>query len=99
MLTQLECSARAALCMTLATREPANSNLWMAEAEHWSRLSKEKPRDEALAELKAGYRLMAMARPTERGPDFSAVHTRNAGKISPYRWSRLPVRQAAGSDG
>jgi hypothetical protein len=84
MVTQLECSARAALCMTLATREPANSNLWMAEAEHWSRLSKERPRDEALAELKAGYRLMVMAQPTERGPDFSAVHTGQAsGRV---RW-------------
>jgi hypothetical protein len=41
MSSQLECSARAALCMRLAKREPANRNLWMAEAESWSRLSKE----------------------------------------------------------
>jgi hypothetical protein len=41
MSSQLECSARAALCMRLAKREPANRYLWMAEAENWSRLSKE----------------------------------------------------------
>ena len=98
MSIQLECSARAALCMRLATREPTNRNLWMAEAEHWSRLSKERPRNEALAELKAGYRLMATAQPTAR-PDLSVVYARNTGKISPYRWPRLLVRQVAGSDG
>ena len=42
MSTQLECSARASLCMRLAKREPANRILWMGEAEHWSRLSKER---------------------------------------------------------
>jgi hypothetical protein len=41
MSSQLECSARAALCMRLAKREPDNGRLWVAEAEHWSRLSKE----------------------------------------------------------
>jgi hypothetical protein len=44
MSSQLECSARAALCMSLARREPANRDLWMAEAENWSRLSKETSR-------------------------------------------------------
>ena len=33
--------------MRLAKREPANRILWMAEAEHWSRLSKEGLRGEA----------------------------------------------------
>jgi hypothetical protein len=41
MSSQLECTARAALCMSLAKREPDNRYLWMAEAETWSRLSKE----------------------------------------------------------
>jgi hypothetical protein len=63
MSTQLECSARAALCMRLAKREPANRILWMAEAEHWSRLSKERLRGEAGAEIEAGHRLMATATP------------------------------------
>jgi hypothetical protein len=63
MSTQLECSARAALCMKLATREPANKILWMAEAEHWSRLSKERLRGEALAETDTGHSLMATATP------------------------------------
>lgn len=41
MSNQLEYTERAALCMRLAKREPANGRLWLAEAEHWSRLSKE----------------------------------------------------------
>jgi hypothetical protein len=49
--------------MRLAKREPANRILWMAEAEHWSRLSKEGLRGEAGAEIEAGYRLMAAATP------------------------------------
>jgi hypothetical protein len=35
----------------------------MAEAEHWSRLSKEGLRGEAGAEIEAGQRLMAAATP------------------------------------
>ena len=46
MASQLEFSARAALCRELAKREPANGVLWMAEAENWSRLSNEKLRGE-----------------------------------------------------
>jgi hypothetical protein len=41
MIDQLELDLRAALCRQLAQREPANRALWMAEAENWSRLSKE----------------------------------------------------------
>ena len=48
--------------MRLAKREPANRILWMGEAEHWSRLSKERL-GEAGAEIEAGHRLMAMATP------------------------------------
>ncbi len=49
MTTRLELNLRAALCRQLAKREPANRSLWMAEAEHWLRLSKEKLRGEAKA--------------------------------------------------
>src|SRR5882757_10936794 len=44
MASQLELSARAALCRQLAKREPTNRVLWMAEAENWWRLSNEKLR-------------------------------------------------------
>jgi len=46
MASQLELSARAALCRQLAKREPINRVLWTAEAENWSRLSDEKLRGE-----------------------------------------------------
>ena len=39
---QSELNSRAALCRKLAQRQPANQTFWMAEAENWSRLSKEK---------------------------------------------------------
>jgi hypothetical protein len=42
MTDQSELDLRAALCRTLAQREPANRTFWMAEAENWSRLSKDK---------------------------------------------------------
>ena len=42
MIDQSELKSRAALCRELAQREPANRTFWMAEAENWSRLSKEK---------------------------------------------------------
>ena len=41
MVDQLELSSRASLCRKLAQREPANRLYWIAEAENWSRLSKE----------------------------------------------------------
>ena len=46
MTDQSELNSRAALCRKLAQREPANRTFWMAEAENWSRLSKEKPHGE-----------------------------------------------------
>lgn len=46
MASQLELSARAALCRQLAKREPTNRVLWMAEAENWWRLSNEELRAE-----------------------------------------------------
>lgn len=42
MISQLEFSSRAALCRKLAKQEPTNRALWMAEAESWLRLSKER---------------------------------------------------------
>ena len=41
MTDQSELNSRAALCRKLAQREPNNRTFWMAEAENWSRLSKE----------------------------------------------------------
>jgi hypothetical protein len=38
MRSLLECSARAALCRQLANLEPDSKNLWLAEADRWSRL-------------------------------------------------------------
>ena len=49
MTSQLELSSRAALCRQLAKREPANRALWLAEAENWLRLSKDKLRAEVTA--------------------------------------------------
>jgi hypothetical protein len=45
MTDQSELNSRAALCRKLAQREPANQVFWIAEAENWSRLSKEKRGD------------------------------------------------------
>ncbi|MDE5455433.1 hypothetical protein GWE18_21855 [Bradyrhizobium sp. CSA112] len=42
MIDQLEFELRATLCRQLAKREPANRIYWIAEAESWSRLSKER---------------------------------------------------------
>jgi hypothetical protein len=41
MTDQLEFNLRATLCRQLAQREPENRIFWMAEAESWSRLSRE----------------------------------------------------------
>ena len=47
MTDQLEFDLRATLCRRLAEREPENRILWMAEAENWSRLSKQRSRGAA----------------------------------------------------
>jgi hypothetical protein len=44
MKSPLEFSARAALCRQLAQREPDSKNLWLAEANRWSRLTREQSR-------------------------------------------------------
>jgi hypothetical protein len=41
MTSHLELSSRAALCRQLAQREPNSRAYWLAEAESWSRLSRE----------------------------------------------------------
>ena len=54
MTDQSEFDSRAALCRKLAQREPANRTLWMAEAENWSRLSRENSRGEGTAKIDSG---------------------------------------------
>jgi hypothetical protein len=54
MIDQLEFDLRATLCRQLAEREPANRAFWMAEAESWSRLSKEKSRGAAEEKINSG---------------------------------------------
>ena len=54
MISQLELASRAALCRQLAKQEPANGVLWMAEAESWSRLSKERDRSAAEEKISSG---------------------------------------------
>jgi hypothetical protein len=67
MASQLELSARAALCTQLAKREPANRALWMAEAENWSRLSNETSR-RAGANIKQSTANAIIARTVDRNP-------------------------------
>jgi hypothetical protein len=55
MISQLEFSSRAALCRKLAKEEPTNRALWMAEAESWLRLSKERLRGEDHEIIGVGY--------------------------------------------
>ena len=54
MIDQLEFDLRASLCRQLAKREPANRIFWMAEAEGWSRLSKERSRGAAEDNIGSG---------------------------------------------
>ena len=54
MTGQLELNLRAELCRQLARREPANRTLWMAEAENWSRLSKERSRGAVEENISSG---------------------------------------------
>ena len=54
MIDQLEFDLRAELCRQLAKREPANRIFWMAEAENWSRLSKERSRGAAEEKIGSG---------------------------------------------
>jgi hypothetical protein len=53
MTDHSEFNSRAALCRQLALREPANRAFWMAEAENWSRLAKERRRRGGSAEIES----------------------------------------------
>jgi len=72
MISQAEFSSRAALCRQLAKREPANGVFWIAEAENWSRLFKEKfhrqPRALIGSDVLVSRQALSSARPiAERG--------------------------------
>jgi hypothetical protein len=54
MTDHSELDSRAALCRKLAQREPANRTFWMAEAENWSRLSKEKRHGDGRVKVGSG---------------------------------------------
>jgi hypothetical protein len=45
-MSQFELSSRAALCRQLASQDPANQTVWMAEARSWSRMAAEAIHDE-----------------------------------------------------
>ncbi len=81
MISPLEFSARAALCRQLARREPDSKNLWLAEANRWSRLTQEQglvvvtPRD-GLAEAWC-WKAIRRRKPTEVPFEF-----RNAAKTA-----------------
>ena len=64
MTDQSELTSRAALCRKLAQREPANRTFWMAEAENWSRLSKEKIRGEDGVKIDSGILMRLRAQST-----------------------------------
>jgi hypothetical protein len=54
MTDQSELNSRAALCRKLAQCEPANRIFWIAEAENWSRLSKQKRKGKERAKIDSG---------------------------------------------
>lgn len=54
MTDQSELNSRAALCRKLAQLEPANRTFWMAEAENWSRLSKQQLHGEESSKIEPG---------------------------------------------
>ena len=66
MTSLQEFTSRAALCRQLAKREPANGVLWMAEAENWSRQSKEKLRGGARTKIGSGILASLRVRSAER---------------------------------
>jgi hypothetical protein len=55
MMSYLELNSRAALCRQLALREPNSKAYWLAEAENWSRLSRESGRALTGRPTLAGY--------------------------------------------
>ena len=65
MTDQSELDSRAALCRELAQREPANRAFWTAEAENWSRLSKEKRDGEDSVKMDSGILMRRRAQSTK----------------------------------
>ena len=74
MTSHLEFSARAALCRQLARREPDSRDLWLAEAERWSRLT-QGPDVTAAAQREAAWCWNAMT--WRRRPDSGPCHRSN----------------------
>ena len=70
MTDQSELNSRAALCRKLAQREPANRIFWIAEAENWSRLSKQKRRGEDGIKIASGI----LVRLRTQSAKFLAIH-------------------------
>jgi hypothetical protein len=64
MADQMEFGLRATLCRQLALREPENRVFWIAEADNWSRLSKEGRR--GAAEEKNGSRIAVFWEQSDR---------------------------------
>ena len=54
MTDQSELNSRSALCRKLAQCEPANRIFWIAEAEHWLRLSKKRRDDNDSIKIESG---------------------------------------------
>lgn len=72
MTSQLELTSRAALCRQLAKREPANGVFWMAEAENWLCLSKQKLRGGVRTQISSGIFASLRVRSAERLVNFCA---------------------------
>ena len=66
MTSLQEFTSRAALCRQLAKCEPANGVLWMAEAENWLRLSKQKLRGGVRTQISSGIFVSLRVRSAER---------------------------------
>jgi len=74
MTSHQEFSARAALCRQFARREPDSRDLWLAEAERWSRLTQQ-PDATARAQREPAWCRSAM---TRHGPaDSGHCHRSN----------------------
>jgi hypothetical protein len=73
MTSHLEFSARAALCRHLAGREPDSKDLWLAEAERWSRLTQQADVT-AAAQREPAWCWNAMTR--RRSPDVEMTERR-----------------------
>ena len=69
-----EFSARAKLCRQLARREPDSKDLWLAEAERWSRLAQHLDETVAVQREPASY---GNGKTRRRAPDSGHCHRSN----------------------